>query len=55
VDEAAREKYQAAFDRYAAALEKIAMRNGGRYVGVVTTTAIEDVVFGALVRAKGVV
>ena len=55
VDEAAREKYTAAFDRYATALEKIALSNGGRYVGVATTMAIEDVIFGALVRAKGVV
>jgi uncharacterized protein (DUF58 family) len=55
VDAAAREKYTAAFDRYTAALEKIAASNGGRYVGVVTTTSIEEVIFGALVRAKGVV
>ena len=36
VDDGARERYTAAFDRYASALEKIAMSNGGRYVGVAT-------------------
>ena len=45
----------AAFDAYASTLEKIAASNGGRYVGVATTMAIEDVIFGALVRARGVV
>jgi len=55
VDDGARERYTAAFDRYSSALEKIAASNGGRYVGVSTTMAIEDVIFGALVRAKGVV
>jgi len=55
IDDVAREKYTAAFDRYAAALEKIAVSNGGRYVGVSTTMALEDVIFGSLVRARGVV
>ncbi len=55
VDPAACERYTAAFDAYARTLEKIAMSNGGRYVGVSTSMAIEDVIFGALVRAKGVV
>jgi uncharacterized protein (DUF58 family) len=55
VDDGARERYTAAFDAYASTLEKIAASNGGRYVGVSTTMAIEDVIFGALVRAKGVV
>ena len=55
VDAAARKKYTAAFDEYAHTIEKLAMRNGGRYVGVASSMAIEDVVFGALVRAKGVV
>ncbi len=55
VDERAREKYTAAFDQYAEALQKIAVSNNGRYVGVASTMALEDVIFGALVRAKGVV
>ena len=55
VDEQAREKYTTAFDQYAEALQKIAVSNNGRYVGVASTMALEDVIFGALVRAKGVV
>lgn len=55
VDEQARERYTAAFDRYAETLQRIALRNNGRYVGIPSSTAIEDVIFGALVRAKGLV
>jgi len=55
VDEGAREKYTAAFDQYAESMQKIAVSNNGRYVGVASTMAIEDVIFGALVRAKGLV
>ncbi len=55
VDEQAREKYTTAFDQYAEELQKIAVSNNGRYVGVASTMALEDVIFGALVRAKGVV
>jgi len=53
VDEAARERYTAAFDQYAKSLEQLALRNGGRYVGVSTSMALEDVIFGSLVRARG--
>jgi uncharacterized protein (DUF58 family) len=55
VDEPARKKYTDAFDRYAETLQKIAVSNSGRYVGVASTMALEDVIFGALVRARGVV
>ena len=55
VDERAREKYTAAFDQYSESLQKIAVSNSGRYVGVTTTMALEDVIFGSLVRAKGLV
>ncbi len=55
VDGRAREKYTAAFDQYSENLQKIAVSNNGRYVGVTTTMALEDVIFGALVRAKGLV
>ena len=40
IDDGAREKYTAAFDRYAASLEKIAASNDGRYVGVSTAMAL---------------
>ena len=51
-DEAARESYTRAFDAYAADLQQIALRNGGRYVGVSTGMPIEDIIFGSLVRSR---
>jgi uncharacterized protein (DUF58 family) len=51
-DEAARESYTRAFDSYAAELQQIAIRNGGRYVGVSTGMPIEDIIFGSLVRSR---
>lgn len=53
VDEAARERYTASFDQYAKSLEQLALRNAGRYVGVCTSMPLEEVVFGSLVRARG--
>jgi len=53
IDEAARQRYTEAFDRYAKSLEQLALRNAGRYVGVSTSMPIEEVIFGSLVRARG--
>ena len=55
IDERARERYTAAFDQYAEKLQKIAVSNNGRYVSVSTATPLEDVIFGTMVRAKGLV
>ncbi len=55
IDEPARERYTAAFDSFSGTLQKIAVSNSGRYVGISSSTALEDVIFGALVRAKGLV
>ena len=55
IDDGARERYTAAFDHYAEKLQKIAVSNNGRYVSVSTTMPLEDVIFGAMVRAKGLV
>ena len=54
VDEAARESYTRAFDDFATALQQLALRNGGRYVGVSTSMPLEEIVFGSLVRARGI-
>src|SRR3989442_10750965 len=51
-DEAARGQYTQAFDRYAAELQQLAIRNNGRYVGVSTTMPIEEIIFGSLVRSQ---
>ncbi|MBY0373772.1 MAG: DUF58 domain-containing protein [Bryobacteraceae bacterium] len=46
-DEEARRAYTAAFDEHAKSIERLALRNGGRYVGLSTRVAIEDAVFQA--------
>jgi uncharacterized protein (DUF58 family) len=51
-DEAARNSYTRAFDIYADGIQQIAIRNGGRYVGVSTGMPIEDIIFGSLVRSR---
>lgn len=53
-DADARDEHAAAFDRYAKQLQATALRNGGRYVGLPTSTPLEDAVFGPLVAAGGV-
>ena len=53
-DDSARVRYTRAFDEYADSLERLALRAGGRYVGVSTAQAVQDVLFGPLVRARGV-
>jgi uncharacterized protein (DUF58 family) len=55
IDDRARERYTAAFDRYSDTLQKIAVSNNGRYVSVSTTMPLEDVIFGTMVKAKGLV
>jgi len=46
--------YTAAFDQYSARLRDVALRNGGRYVGLSTSVAVEDAVFGPLLRSGAV-
>jgi len=50
-DDDARRQYTSAFDDYARAIQRIGLRNGGRYVGLSTSTPIEEAVFGPLVRS----
>ncbi len=53
-DEAARARYTEAFDGYAGSIQHIAMRSGGRYAGVATSQSLESVVFGDLIKARGI-
>jgi uncharacterized protein (DUF58 family) len=53
VDEEARKRYTEAFDRYTKSLEQLALRNAGRYVGVSSSMPLEEVIFGSLVRSRG--
>jgi uncharacterized protein (DUF58 family) len=53
-DAQAREQYTRMFDEYASNLQKVALRNSGRYVGLETSMPVEDAIFGPLVRSRGV-
>jgi uncharacterized protein (DUF58 family) len=50
----ARATYTQAFDQYSARLRNVALRNGGRYVGLSTAVAIEDAIFGPILRTGAV-
>jgi len=52
-DAGSRESYTAAFDAFAQEIQRAGLHNGGKYVGLSTTTTIEEAVFGPLVRAGG--
>jgi uncharacterized protein (DUF58 family) len=53
-DEQARERYTRAFDEYAASIQTMAYRSGGRYAGIATSQSLETVIFGDLIKARGV-
>ncbi len=53
-DDVARQRYTLAFDEYAAQIQALALRSGGRYAGVATSQPIEDLIFGELIRARGI-
>jgi uncharacterized protein (DUF58 family) len=53
-DDAARDRYTAAFDDYCATVESMALRSGGRYAGISTAQTLESVVFGDLIRMRGI-
>jgi len=53
-DEDARARYTHAFDEYAADLQKLALRSGGRYAGISTAQPLESVIFGELIKAGGI-
>jgi hypothetical protein len=53
-DDAARERYTRAFDEYSACIQSLALRSGGRYAGIATSQSIENVIFGELIRVRGI-
>lgn len=53
-DTSARERYTTAFDQYSEILQRVALRNGGRHVGVSTSMSLEEVIFGPLARVRGI-
>ena len=52
-DGEARKRYTRAFDENARSLERVALRSGGRYVGLPTSTPMDEAVFGVARPAKG--
>jgi uncharacterized protein (DUF58 family) len=50
----ARTAYTEAFDDWARSLQETVVRKGGRYIGLSTSMAIEDAVFGPLARSRGI-
>jgi hypothetical protein len=53
-DEEARARYTRAFDEYCAGIQTMAMRSGGRYAGIPVSQPLESVIFGDLIRARGI-
>ena len=53
-DEAARTRYTRAFDEFSQGIQTVALRSGGRYAGRTTDQPLEEVVFGELIRARGI-
>jgi uncharacterized protein (DUF58 family) len=53
-DEDARQRYTRAFDEYAATIQTMAYRSGGRYAGIATSQSLESVIFGDLIKARGI-
>jgi len=53
-DDQAREQYTRAFDEYASSIQTMALRSAGRYAAVSTGQSIESVIFGELVKMKGI-
>lgn len=51
-DDEARAAYVESFDNYARSIRELAMRKGGRYIGLSTSTPIEQAIFGAFLEAK---
>jgi uncharacterized protein (DUF58 family) len=53
-DPPARERYTTAFDAHCDELQRVALRHGGRYVGLPTSVSIEEAIFGPIARIRGV-
>lgn len=51
-DADARIQYRTGFDEYAQGLRHVALRNGGRYVGLPIDVPVEEAIFGPLVRSE---
>jgi len=53
-DDTARRRYTQAFDEYCSTIQNLALHSGGRWAGIATSQPLEDVIFGELVRVRGI-
>jgi uncharacterized protein (DUF58 family) len=53
-DDDARQRYTRSFDEYCSTIQTLAMRSGGRYTGVSSSQSLESVIFGDLIRVRGI-
>jgi uncharacterized protein (DUF58 family) len=53
IDAVARQQYQRRMDEHSAALGRLAMRNGGRFVDLCTRTPVEEALFGPMQAVIG--
>ncbi|MBI3666224.1 MAG: DUF58 domain-containing protein [Acidobacteria bacterium] len=53
VDRRAVEEHAAAYDEFCAEMERLALRNRGRYVSLMTSSPLENAIFGSLVASGG--
>jgi uncharacterized protein (DUF58 family) len=53
-DEEARRRYRDAFEEYSDTVQNLALRSGGRYAAISTAQSLETVVFGDLVKMRGI-
>lgn len=53
VNKDACQSYTEAFDAHTAEIRKLALRNGGRYAGLVTSMPVEEAIFGPLMLIEG--
>ena len=53
-DDEARRRYTHAFDENAALVQTMAHRSGGRYAGVAVSQPLESVIFGDLIKMRGI-
>jgi hypothetical protein len=54
IDAEARKRYTEEFDKFAASIRAVAMRNSGRYAAIPTSMPIEDAIFGKLMQSRSV-
>ena len=53
-DAEACERYTEAFDKFREQIRRLAIHNGGRYVGLPTSMTVEEAIFGPITAARGV-